>query len=183
MKIQESSKLESLNPTPTSRTEREQSVMSIFKGIANVEHTFAGWAEKELTKLFKDAPKIEQVADAILTYVGPALQTIVTLEAGAPAGAIVGKVVREAQSALTAASGAIYDFGPTPRAGSIISGVKDNLAALLAAGHVSNPASVSSANQVVNELDLLVTALTKASASTATPVQAKKPQAVVPATA
>ncbi|MBS1806392.1 MAG: hypothetical protein JST28_23860 [Acidobacteria bacterium] len=157
--------------------------MSIFKGIANVEHTFAAWAEKELAKLFKDAPRIEQVADAILTYVGPALQTIVTLEAGAPAGAIVGKVVREAQSALTAASGAIYDFGPTPSAGSIIGGVKDNLTGLLAAGHVSNPASVSTVNQVVSELDLLVAALSKVSAAAATPMTPKKPQAVAPATA
>ena len=157
--------------------------MSIFKGIANVEHTFAGWAEKELAKLFKDAPKIVQVADAILTYVGPALQTIVTIEAGAPAGALIGKVIREAQSDLTAASGAIYDFGATPSAGSIINGVKNNLAALLAAGHVSNPASVANVNQVVNELDVLVTALAKVSANPPTPMPSKKPQAVAPATA
>lgn len=157
--------------------------MSIFKGIANVEHTFAGWAEKELSKLFKDAPKIEQVADAILTYVGPALQTVVTIEAGAPAGALVGKVIREAQSDLTAASGAMYDFGATPSVGSIINGVKDNLAALLAAGHVSNPASVANVNQVVNELDVLVTALGKVSANSPTLMHSKKPQAVASATA
>lgn len=156
--------------------------MSIFKGIANVKHTFAGWAEKELAKLFKDAPKIEQVADAILTYVGPALQTIVTLEAGAPAGAIVGKVIREAQLDLTAANGAIYDFGPSPSAASIINGVKENLGALLAAGHVTNPASVTNINQVVSELDVLVTALAKVAASSPTPI-AKKSQAVAPATA
>jgi hypothetical protein len=157
--------------------------MSIFKGIVNVEHTFAGWAEKELAKLFKEAPKIAQVADAVLTYVGPALQTVVTLEAGAPAGAIVGQVVREAHSDLVAASGVIYDFGATPSVGSIINGVKDNLASLLAAGHVSNPASVANVNQVINELDILVTALGKISASAPTSTTPKKPQTVAPATA
>jgi hypothetical protein len=156
--------------------------MSIFKGIANVEHTFAAWAEKELAKLFREAPKIEQVADAILTYVGPALQTIVTLEAGAPAGALVGKVIQEAQTDLTAASGAIYDFGASPSAGSIIKGVKENLAALLTAGHISDPASVSRVKQVVGELDILVTALSKVPVTPAGPVISNQPQAVpVPA--
>jgi hypothetical protein len=156
--------------------------MSIFKGIANVEHTFAGWAEKELAKLFKDTPKIEQVADAILTYVGPALQTIVTLEAGAPAGALVGKVVREAQSDLTAASGVIYDFGASPSVGSIINAVKENLATLTAAGHITNPSSVANVNQVVSELEVLVTALNKIPATPTPP--AKLPKAVpAPATA
>ena len=156
--------------------------MSIFKGIANVEHSFAGWAEKELAKLFKDTPRIEHVADAILTYVGPALQTIVTLEAGAPAGALVGKVIREAQSDLTAASGVIYDFGASPSVGSIINSVKENLAALTAAGHITNPSSVANVNQVVSELEVLVTALSKIPATPAPP--AKLPKAVpAPATA
>ena len=157
--------------------------MSIFRGIANVEHTFAGWAEKEMAKLFKDAPKIEQVADAILTYVGPALQTVVTLEAGATAGAIVGKVIQEAQTDVTAASGVIYDFGAMPSVNSILNGVKDNLAALLSAGHVTNPTSVANVKQVVNELDVLVSALGKVAAGTTTSIASKKPQAVAPATA
>jgi len=156
--------------------------MSIFKGIADVEHTFAGWAEKELAKLFEEEPKIEQVADAVLTYVGPALQTVVTLEAGSPASPLVGKVIREAQSDLTAANGAIYDFGPSPSAGSIINGVKENLAALLVAGQVRNPSSIANVNQVVSELDVLVAALGKTPAGS-TPL-AKLPKSVpAPATA
>lgn len=152
--------------------------MSIFKGIANVEHTFAAWAEKELAKLFKEAPKIEQVADAILTYVGPALQTVVTLEAGAPAGALVGKVIRDAQSDLTAASGVIYDFGASPSAASLVNSVKENLAALLAAGHISDPPSVARVKQVVGELEILVAALSKVSVVSTSPAPTKQPQAV-----
>jgi hypothetical protein len=142
--------------------------MSLFNGIQNIEHTFAGWAEKELSQLFNAAPKIEQVADAVLTYAGPALQTIVTLEAGAPAGVLVGKVIQEAQSDLTAASGVIYDFGPSPSAASLIDSVKANLSALLTAGHVTNSTSVSSVNQVISELDILVTALKKTTSAVST---------------
>ena len=143
--------------------------MSIFTGIENMEHTFAGWAEKELNKLFGFAPKIEQVADTVLTYVGPALQTVVTLEAGAPAGTIVEKVIQKAQSDLTAVSGLIYDFGANPTIGSIIASVKTNLSALLAAGHVTNPTSVAGMNQVIGELDTLATAIINASAAPLAP--------------
>lgn len=132
---------------------------SIFAKIANAEHTFAAWAEKQLAKLSTEAPKIEQVADTVLTYAGPALQTIVTLEAGAPAGAIVAKVVQQAQADLTAASGLIYDFGATPSAGSVIASVQSNLSTLLAAGHITDAGSVATANKIVNELGALVAAI------------------------
>ena len=147
--------------------------MSIFSGIENIEHTFSGWAEKELGKLYGQAPKIEQVAGTVLTYVGPALQTVVSLEAGAPAGAIVGKVIQDAQSDLTAASGLVYDFGANPTIGSIIASVKTNLSALLTAGHVTNPASVAGVNQVIGELGILATAIGKT--PTASPVPAPGP--------
>jgi len=156
----------SYNPKP------KEKHVSIFSGIQNIEHTFASWAEKELAKLYTAAPKIEQVAGTVLTYAGPALQTIVSLEAGAPAGAIVGEVIQEAQSDLTAASGLIYDFGATPSAGSVIASVKTNLAALLAAGHVSNPTSVAGVNQVIGELDTLIAAIGKMSAPAPTPISA-----------
>ena len=115
-------------------------------------HTFTSWAEKELQKIEGEAPTIERVASTVLTYVGPALQTIVSVEAGAPAGAIVGKVVAQAQSDLTAAGSLIYDFGANPSAGSIISGVSTNLSALLTAGHVTNSTSIATVTKVVSEL-------------------------------
>lgn len=144
--------------------------MSIFSGIENIEHTFASWAEKELNKLYGQVPKIEQVAGTILTYAGPALQTVATLEAGAPAGTVVGKVVQRAQSDLTAASGLVYDFGANPTIGSIIAGVKTNLSALLTAGHVTNPTSIAGVNQVIGELGALATAMGNTSNASPAPI-------------
>jgi hypothetical protein len=134
--------------------------MSIFSKIASAEHTFAAWAEKELTKLAGEAPTIEKVLGTVLTYAGPALQTIVTVEAGSPAGALVGKVVAQAQSDLIAASSLVYDFGVTPSVSSILSSVQTNLGSLLTAGHVTNSTSVATVTKVTGELTALLAALT-----------------------
>lgn len=142
--------------------------MSIFSKIASAEHTFAAWAEKELAKLYTAAPKIEQVIGTVLTYAGPALQTVVTAEAGAAAGAEVGKIVAQAQSDLIAAGSLVYDFGPSPSVSGTLTAVKDNLAALLTAGHVTSATSVATVTKVANELSTLATAITPAAAPTAT---------------
>ncbi len=134
--------------------------MSFFSKIAAAEHTFAAWAEKTLEALFTEAPKIEQVASTILTYVGPAIQTIVTAEAGGAAGTAVSAVLKQAQSDLTAVSGLIYDFGATPSAANIINAVKSNLSALLTASHITNPTSVATITKVTTELNTLATAIT-----------------------
>ena len=139
--------------------------MSIFSKIANAEHTFAAWAEKELVKLEGAAPTIEKVLGTVLTYAGPALQTVVTAEAGAQAGSVVGKVIGQAQSDLIAASSLVYDFGATPSVSSILSSVQTNLSGLLSASHVTNATSVATTTKVIGELSALVSALVpKASA-------------------
>ena len=133
--------------------------MSIFSSIANAEHTFAAWAEKELTSLVAAAPSIEKVAGPIIKYVGGALQIAAGIELGAPAAAIVGSVVDQAQSDLVTVSGLIYDFGANPTVGSIVTSVQTNLNGLLTAGHVSNPKSVDAITKSVASLGALATAL------------------------
>ena len=136
--------------------------MSIFSKIASATHTFAAWAEQEWIKLFNAAPEIEHIADTVLKYAVPAISIIVGAEAGAPAGAAVSAIGAEAQKDLIAASGLIYDFGATPTAASVISGVQKDLAGLLSAGHVTNATNVANVNKVVNTLGALVGALTPA---------------------
>ena len=136
--------------------------MSIFDNIKAAEHTFAAWAEKEWAAVFKAAPKIESVLAATLKYAGPALQTVITAEAGAPAGAIVGKVIQDAQAGLVAASGLVYDFGATPTVGGVIGSIQSNLGDLLSAGHVTNAGSVATVTKVVNELTALAAAIPQA---------------------
>jgi hypothetical protein len=138
-------------------------------GFLTELHTFGAWAEKELAAIVGKAPKIEAVAASVLQYAGPALQTVVSIEAGAPAGALVGKIIAEAQGGLVAASGLLSDFGATPTVGSVVSSVKTNLSALLSASNVTNPTSVATITKVINELDLLATALSGTPAVAAVP--------------
>lgn len=136
--------------------------MSIITKIEGAEHTFAAYAEKEWTKLYDETPKIASVASTVLKYVGPALQMVVTAEAGAPAGAIVGSVVKEAQTDLLAASSLIYDFGASPSLSSVFSGVTGDLSALLTAGHVKSAGSVAIVNRVIQEIEVLASAVKNA---------------------
>lgn len=137
--------------------------MSIFTGIANAEHTFAAWCEKEWTALYNEAPKLEQVADTTLKYASGALQIAASVEANNPAIADISKVLTTAQTGITAASGLIADFGATPTVTGILSGVSANLSGLLTAAHVTNAKSVAAVTKVVNETNTLVAALGAAS--------------------
>jgi hypothetical protein len=142
--------------------------MNIFSSIKSALGTFAAWAEKELGALNKAAPALEQTSASILKYAGAALQTVVTAEAGAPAGALVGKILADAQAGLTAAAGFIYDYGAVPTAASITGSVVTNLSSLLSAAKITNTASVDAVTTVVSNLNALTTALAGSAAPAAT---------------
>jgi hypothetical protein len=125
-------------------------------------HTFGQWAEKELEGLVKAEPKIEQVADSILKYVGGAATIIAGLEGGPAASTIVSGAVSEIQTGVVALSGLITDFGATPTAASMAASLATNAQSLLAAAEVKNPNSVKAATGIVTNLTNLATALTAA---------------------
>jgi hypothetical protein len=145
---------EQLNPLK----EIHMSIKSLFAGIENAEKSTAAWFEKAWIKIHGDAPAIVNVADRVLPYASLLLQTVVGAEAGAPAAAIVGKVMGQAQADLDVANAAIYDVGATPSVASSINAVSTNLSGLLTAGHITNPVSVSNVTKVVSELGTLVAA-------------------------
>lgn len=142
--------------------------MSFISALENAEHSFAAFAEKEWTKLYNETPKLEQIVSTTLKYVGPALQMVVSAEFGAPAGAIVGSVIKEAQSDLLAASSLIYDFGATPSVSSVFTGVNTDLSSLLTAGHITGTKSVSTVNRVISEIEVLAAAIKNAVTAPAT---------------
>ena len=125
-------------------------------------HTFGEWAEKELAGLAKAEPKINQVADTILKYVGGAATIIAGLEGGPAASALVSGAVSEIQTGVVALNGLITDFGATPTAASMAASLAANAQSLLAAAQVKNPASVTAATAIVTNLTNLATALTTA---------------------
>ena len=139
------------------------SVSSVLKDISNVEHSTAAWFEKEWAVLHKELPTIVQLTDKILPYVKLLLQTVITAEFGAAAGAETAKVLTVAQSDIDVANALVYDTGATPTAASAISAVQSNLSAVLAATGVKNSQSVATVTKAVSELGTLATAITNAS--------------------
>lgn len=138
----------------------KENCMSIISELK----TFASWAEAELAKLIGAAPKIEQIADTTLAYVGGAASIIAGLEGGPAASAAVTKFTGLVQTGVTALSGLVADFGATPTAASIASSLAANATSLLAAAQVKNPASVKAGAAIITNLTSLATALTTASA-------------------
>lgn len=144
--------------------------MSLLTTIKNAEHTFAAYAEKVWAKIYGATPKIASIISTVLKYVGPALQMVVTAEAGGPAGAIVGSVIGEVQTDLLAASSLVYDFGASPSLSSVFSGVTSDLSALLTAGHIKSAGSVAIVNRVIQEIEVLATAVENAVAKSTAPI-------------
>lgn len=134
--------------------------MGIFSKITSAAHTFAAYAEKELAKLYKALPGIETAASAILTYVGGAVEIIVGETAGTTAETEAASIIAEIQTGLIAAKSLVYDFGATPTLSTVLTAIKENLTALLTAGHITSIKGVSAANKAVSSLTALVVALT-----------------------
>jgi hypothetical protein len=133
--------------------------MSFFSKIVAAEHSTVAWLEKELIALEKQAPTIERVIDAGLTYVGPVLQIGLTAIGDAPEAALVAAVISKAQIALKAASALVTDFGPTPTAASMFSAVSSDLGSLLSAAQVKNATTIATVTKAVSEVGLLASAV------------------------
>ena len=132
--------------------------MSIFSSIENAEHTFAAWAEKELTKILGKAPTFLQIADTTLNYAGPILQTILVLVGQTATATEAGAVITQVQQDIVVVRAVIMDAGATPSAQSMLSSIQTNLSAALAAGHITNPVSVALVNKLLKEFASLLAA-------------------------
>ena len=135
--------------------------MSVKTFIQNVE-TEASKIEKDLYALLPALSTDLTITSTVLTYAGPALQTVVGLEAGAAAAALVACVIADAQQDIIAAKYAIVLTQSAPAGSSLIALVQANLSALLASAKITNPASVKIVTTIVNDLAAVVKALTPA---------------------
>jgi hypothetical protein len=160
---------------PSNSAKAVENHMSFFSKLVAEEHTFAAWAEKELVALEQKAPKIEEIIDTTLKYVGPALQIGLTAIGDLPAAAATGLIIAEAHKDLIAASALVTDFGPTPTAASMFAAVKTNLSAILTTIKVTNPQTVATVTKSINEVGALATSVSAAASAIAavvTPVTA-----------
>lgn len=127
-----------------------------------------------LTKLF-GSTNWERVAVNTLSVVGPLLTTLVTLTAGAPAAALVSKIVSTAQSDLQTVAGLVTSVqsgtatGAAAQLQNLLAGVKTNLSSLLTAADIKDAdtqAKVSAiVNTVIEEIDAILAEMPAAGAA------------------
>lgn len=138
----------------------------IKKEVGALE-TFAGKAEKELQKLWGEAPKFDDVALTTISFAAPLLETAFALEFGPAGETEVTKVITIAQRDLIAAKGVITAVGPTLSAKNLLDGVQSDLKDATTLTDVKSPKTVSIIQTVLGELSALVAAFPVV---TATPV-------------
>ncbi len=140
-----------------------------FAGFITDIESFASKFEQELAKLWGKAPTIAATASTVLQFAAPLVETAITIEAGAAAGAAATVVLNTVEQKLVAAQGLITAIGVTPTLTNVISGVQSDLTDLLSAGGIKDASSVTNVKLVLNELTALLNSLPKPVASVPTP--------------
>jgi hypothetical protein len=125
------------------------------------------WAE--LKKLFKSGATWEKVAQSVITYAAPLVETIVGLAAGTAAEALVTRIINTVQSDMATVSvvaqGAAVAPGSTDAATveAALNSIKTNLSELLEAAEVKSAATGSkitaAANLIIGEVEALLSNL------------------------
>lgn len=143
---------------------QEQSTMNIIiTWIKDVE-TVASKIEQDLKAIEPSLSTDLTITSTVLTYAGPALQTVVTLEAGAAAGALVAEVIASAQQYIVAAKNAIALTQTATSAYGLLLTIQANLSTLLAEAKITSKTSVAIVTAIVNDLAAVVKALTPVAA-------------------
>lgn len=112
-----------------------------------------GWFKK----VFKNAPSDEVMALSALNTVAPEAELLLDLLDPA-AGAIATPIITEVQADLGTVAN-LLKSGNTVNIGTFLAAIKSNLAALLAGGHITDPASVTKATGIVGAITGVVTSL------------------------
>jgi len=141
--------------TNTLTLQKESINMSIIKDI----ESFASKFEAEFTKLWGKAPTLSTIALTTIKFAAPLIESVVGIEAGAGASTEVTEILDDVEHSLVAAAGLVTAVGPTVSVTNLITGISNDLTALLAAGHVTNSTSVSNITLVVKELAALLGSL------------------------
>lgn len=130
--------------------------MSIFSAIANAEHTFVAWFEKEITKIEGAAPTIERDVENGVSYATSVLTIVGSeVEAGSPAANIISTAISD----LKTLSAVAYDAGVHPTLASGFQDIATNLGALESATGIKNANTVSTVAKVISTIGAIASAV------------------------
>jgi hypothetical protein len=154
---------------------------NLFKKIFTDLESVASKVENFLREVEGDAPAIEKVVATSLLVVGPLLQTVVTAEAGAPAGALVGSVISTVQQKLAAASQLVGSAGTSGSVITLLESASSDLTDTDFLAGVKSTAGQATVSKVLLEVETLIEGLSslmpQAPAAVAAPAPAPAPAA------
>ena len=140
--------------------------MSIFSAFDKDIKTLASKVAATMEKLFQEEPKVEAAAVATISAVAPfvvAIASIVGTEAEVTA---ITTVISMVKSDLAVVQVTLNEAGAgtgSVSAKSLLTAVTANLASLLTAGMIKNPATLATVtadvNKITESLDVLIAAL------------------------
>lgn len=150
--------------------------MNIFQTIIKDAQSIASKVEKFLAEVEGAAPTIERITASTLLVVGPLLQTVVTMTAGAPTGALVGGVIAQIQTKLAAVSQLTSAAGTSGSVSDLLAGVSSDLSDLDSVAAIKDPKAQANLALVIKDVEALVAAYKPAPAPPApTPALAPAP--------
>ncbi len=136
--------------------------MSIFGTIIKDVESFAAKVEAAFKKLFGSAPTWINVAQGVLTYLGPIAVTILTVGGGPALGDAANVIIGDIKSDLATALATVKTVDAATSLPNLLTGIQAQLPALLDAIKVSNPSVVSKVESYTSVIDTELTALLNA---------------------
>jgi hypothetical protein len=133
-------------------------VTNIFSAIIKDMETFASKCEKFLQEAEGKAPEIERIAASALLVIGPLLQTVVTMTAGAPTGALVGSVISQVQVKLAAVSQLTTAVGTSGSISDLLAGITSDLSGLDSIAAIKDPNAQANLALVLKDMTALLAA-------------------------
>jgi hypothetical protein len=140
--------------------------MSIFTKIEGKADTFAHEVEKTFVILFNEEPKVEQAAVSTIGVVAPLVVAIAAATGNEPEAAAIAAIVSLIKTELATVQVTLNAAGAgttNVSAKSLLAAINANLAQLLTAGFIKNPAVAASVTKDVTSitaaLDVLIAAL------------------------
>jgi hypothetical protein len=153
-----------LKPVPVPVT--KETPMSIFSAFDKDAKSIASKIAATMEKLFQEEPKVEAAAVSTISAVAPFVVAIAAATGNEPEAAAITAIVSVVKSDLAAVQVTLNAAGAgttNVSAKSLLVAINANLAQLLTAGMIKNPASIATVTKDVQSisasLDVLIAAL------------------------
>lgn len=140
--------------------------MSIFSKFDAGSKTFASKVAAAFEKLFNEEPKIEEAAVSTLSVVAPLIVAVAAATGNEPEAAAIAGIISIVKSDLAAVQVTLNQAGAgtsNVTASGLLKAINANLATLLTAGLVKDPATIAvitkDVTSISEALDVLIAAL------------------------